>query len=130
MKDWLVPIVVALIGGALSGGAVPLVQALRGRGRARADAADVLSDTAREWVEEFKSETQAARAEAREARAELARVRQETTSEMDRIRLEAKAIANELHALHQAILAPAATIDGLRDLVRRGSGPAVNGRTT
>lgn len=109
MKDVAVPIIVALITGGLSGGAWPLVQAFRGRGRARADAVDVISDNAREWATAFKTE-------ATEARSELHRVRQEAT-----------ALADELHRLRLAILSPAATIDGLRALVRRGAGPGVNG---
>lgn len=111
------PIIVALVGGALSGGAVPLVQAFRGRGRARVDAVDVLSDTAREWVTDFKAEATSARAEAAGLRAE-----------MGRVRAEASALADELHRLRLAIMAPGMTIDGLRELVRRGSGAGMNGQ--
>lgn len=117
MKDIVVPLLVALITGALGGGAVPLVQALRGRGKARVDAVDVLSDTAREWVTDFKAEAQSARAETQALRTEVNRVREEAT-----------ALANELHRIRLAILAPTATLDGLRDLVRRGGGPTTNGR--
>ncbi len=118
MKDWVVPIMVALITGALGGGALPLVQALRGRGRSRVDAVDAISDTAREWVTDCKAEAKSARAETRALRTEVHRVREEAT-----------ALADELHRLRLAILSPTATIDGLRDLVRRGTGPATNGRT-
>lgn len=117
MKDWVVPIAVALITGALGSGLLPLIQAMRGRGRARVDAVDVLSDTAREWVTDFKAEAQSARAETQALRTEVHRVREEAT-----------ALADELHRLRLAIFSPQATIDGLRDLVRRGSGPSTNGR--
>jgi hypothetical protein len=118
VKDWVVPIAVALITGALGSGLLPLIQAFRGRGRARVDAVDVLSDTAREWVTDFKAEAQSARAETQALRTEVNRVREEAT-----------ALANELHRIRIAILAPTATLDGLRDLVRRGAGPTANGRT-
>lgn len=109
MKDWIVPVLVALIGGGLSGGMVPLVQAFRGRGRARVDAVDALSDAAREWVEEFKKD-------ATEARAELRACRR-----------EAHALADELRRLRLAIMHPDASIDGLRELVRAGNGGNENG---
>lgn len=117
MKDWLVPIIVAV----LSGGAIPgigmLVKAFRGRGRDRVDAVDVLSDTAREWVVDFKAEAQSARAETAALR-----------TEVHRVRTEATALADELQKLRLAIFSPNASIDGLRELVRRGSGPSTNGR--
>jgi hypothetical protein len=102
VKDWIVPVLVALIGGALSGGVVPLVQAMRGRGRDRVDAVAALSETARKWVAEFEEEATQARAELRTCRS------------------EAHALADELRALRLAIMHPAATIDGLRELVRTG----------
>lgn len=109
MKDWIVPLLVALIGGALSGGAVPLVQAFRGRGRARVDAVEALSETARKWVAEFEQEATQARAELRTCRS------------------EAHKLGEELRQLRLAILHPAATIDGLRELVRTGNGGGENG---
>lgn len=109
MKDWIVPIIVAV----LSGGAIPgigmLVKAFRGRGRDRVDAVDALGKTAREWVDEFKVEATEARAELRACRS------------------EAHALADELRQLRLAILHPAATIDGLRELVRAGHGGGENG---
>lgn len=111
------PIIAALLGSGGITGIIALVQAIRGRGKARVDAVDVLSDTAREWVVDFKAEAQSARAETAALRTEVHRVREEAT-----------ALANELHKLRLAIFSPAATIDGLRDLVRRGSGPTANGR--
>jgi hypothetical protein len=138
VKDVVVPIVVALLAGLSGGGLVPLVQVIRGRARARVDAVDVISDTAREWVVEFKAEATAARAETQAARAETAAARTETAaartetealrSEVRRLSQEATALADELHRIRFTILAPDATIDGLRDLVRRGAGPTTNGR--
>lgn len=116
MRDWLVPVIVAV----LSGGAIPgigmLVKVFRGRGRDRVDAVDALSETARKWVAEFEKEAHEARAEAREARAEVRACR-----------AEAHALADELRSLRLAILHPAATIDGLRELVRAGRSPGENG---
>lgn len=109
MKDWLVPIIVAV----LSGGAIPgigmLVKAVRGRGRDRVDAVEALSETARKWVAEFEAEATQARAELRTCRA------------------EAHQLGDELRQLRLAILHPAATIDGLRELVRAGHGGGDNG---
>lgn len=124
MSTWLVPVLVALISGPLAGGVVALVQAVRGRGRARADTVDVLSDTAREWVTDFKAEALASRAESASARAETHALR----VEVGRVRLEAHALADELHRIRLAIFAPDATIDGLRELVRRGGGASANGQ--
>jgi hypothetical protein len=109
VKDVLVPVVVSLIAGLTGGGLLPLVQAARGRGKARVDAVDALSETAREWAAEFKQDATEARAELRQVRA------------------EAHALAEELRALRLAILAPEASIDGLRELVRRGGDGGQNG---
>ncbi len=110
MKDWLVPIIVA----ALSGSAVPgigmLIKAFRGRGRERVDAVEALGKAARDWADEFKEEAIEARAELRACRS------------------EAHALADELRQLRLAILHPAATIDGLRELVRAGHSGGENGR--
>jgi len=99
----VVPAIVSVLSAAITIGLVPLIQAVRGRGRAR-------DDQARAWVRDFKTE-------ATEARAELGRVR-----------TEAVALADELYRLRLAIFSPTATIDGLRDLVRRSTGPNTNGR--
>lgn len=116
MKDWIVPVLVALIGGGLSGGLVPLVQAFRGRGRSRADTAEAFSKMSREWAATFEAEATAARAETAALRADLRRCAS-----------EAHAIADELRRLRLAILHPAASIDGLRELVRAGRPPGENG---
>jgi chromosome segregation ATPase len=116
VKDWLVPIVVALLTGGVGSAVRPIVQAFRGRGRARVDAVEALSETARKWVAEFEADATEARAEARQTRVELRACRQ-----------EAHALADEIRQLRLAILHPAATIDGLRELVRAGHGGGENG---
>lgn len=112
------PIIAAVLGSGGLTGVIALVQAVVRRGKHRVDAVDVLSDTAREWVVDFKAEAQSARAETHALRTEVHRVREEAT-----------ALADELQRLRLAIFSPTATIDGLRELVRRGSGPSANGRT-
>lgn len=99
MKDIVVPVIIALIAGLSGGGLLPLIQVFRGRGRAQADAVDALSDTAREWVTDFKTE-------AMEARAELRLVR-----------VEATVLARDLRRIRVAIMAPDATIAQLRTMV-------------
>ncbi len=116
MKDWIVPVIVALLTGGLSGSLVPLVQAMRGRGRARADTADAFSKMSREGSATFEAETKEARDEAATLRTELRRCAS-----------EAHALADELRSLRMAIMHPAATIDGLRELVRAGGGYGENG---
>lgn len=111
------PIIAALLGSGGLTAFIALGQAIRGRGKARVDAVDVLSDTAREWVVDFKAEAQQARTETAALRTEVHRVREEAT-----------ALADELQRLRLAIFSPNASIDGLRELVRRGSGPSTNGR--
>ena len=93
-----------------AGGVGSVLTAAFGRGKAKADAADVLTDSVLQFAEELKKE-------AGEARAEVRRVRQ-----------EAHALADELHHLRLAVMAPTATIDGLRALVRGGSAPGANGQ--
>jgi len=126
-----VPIIAALLGSGGITGLIALAQAIRGRGKARVDAVDVLSDTAREWVVDFKAEAVAARTETAAARAETQAARTETEqlrATVRRLSQEAAALADDLHRLRMAIVAPEATIDGLRELVRRGTGPSTNGR--
>ena len=125
------PIIAALLGSGGITGLIALAQAIRGRGKARVDAVDVLSDTAREWVVDFKAEAVAARTETAAARAETQAARTETEqlrATVRRLSQEAAALADDLHRLRMAIVAPEATIDGLRELVRRGTGPSTNGR--
>lgn len=117
MKDWLVPVIVAVLSGGLLPGIGMLVKSYRSRGRERVDAVAELSKTSHEWVERFEAKATQALDESARAHGELVRVRREAT-----------ALADELHSLRLAILAPTATIDGLRDLVRRGGGPSTNGR--
>jgi hypothetical protein len=109
IKDLVTPVIVALITGALAGGVVPLIQVFRGRSRARVDAVRELSATAHDWVERFEVQANKAlnKAEAMEV-------------ELDRMKTEARALGAELYRIRTAIFEPHATIDGLRELVRRG----------
>lgn len=95
----------ALLGG---GGIGSVFVAILGRRKGKADAADVLTDSVLQFAEQLKKE-------AGEARDEVRRVRQEATL-----------LADELHRIRLAIMAPAATIDGLRALIRPSS--ATNGQ--
>lgn len=104
MKDWVVPIVVAVLTGGLGGAVVPLIAALRGRGKDRVDAVAALTEASRRMVADFEEDAKEARAELRQVRA------------------EAHYLAEELRSLRLAILHPAASIDGLRELVRSGHG--------
>ena len=92
--------IATLIGG---GGIGSVLVALMSRRKTKADAADVLTDSVLQFAEELKKE-------ASEARDEVRRVRQEAT-----------ALADELHRLRIAIMSPAATIEGLRSLLRPSS---------
>jgi len=105
VKDFVVPIIIALIAGLSGGGMLPLIQVFRGRGRAQVDAVDALSDTAREWVAEFKSEATEARSELRLAR------------------IEATALARDLRRIRIAIMAPDATVAQLRAMVETLGAP-------
>jgi hypothetical protein len=106
-KDVIVPIIVTLLTVGGASGIAWVVKAIRGQGRI--DAAESLGKTAREWADEFKQEAIEARAELRACRT------------------EAHALAEEIRQLRLAILHPAATIDGLRELVRAGQGGGENG---
>lgn len=116
MRDWIVPIIVSVLGTSGTAGFMAIARAIRGRGRGRVDAVAALSETARKWVADFEAEAVEARSEARRTREELRACR-----------TEAHALADELRNLRLAILHPAATLDGLRALVRSGNGPGDNG---
>jgi hypothetical protein len=110
--------VVTAIGG-LGGltGAAALLNAWLGRGKNRADAAQVLTGSALSLVHEMEEDARAARVELKQSRAELKTFRREASTELQLVRQEARALADELHRLRMAIMAPNATIDSLRLLV-------------
>lgn len=93
------------------------VSALFGRRRNQVDAVRVLTDTAVALTGPLGDELERMRVEQHEFRVE-----------QDRLRAEARRCADELFRLRTAILDPAATIDGLRELVRRAADPGTNGR--
>lgn len=94
-----------------------LVLALFGRRRNQVDAVRVLTDTAVALTGPLGHELDRMRVEQHEFRVE-----------QDRLRDEARRCADQLYRLRTAILDPTATIDGLRELVRRVSDPGQNGR--
>jgi hypothetical protein len=125
MVDVAVPIIVTLLTVGGASGLTWLVQAIRGQGRV--DAAASLAETARKMVNDFEEDAKLARVELRqtrdESRTEVAALR----ADLRRCATEAHAIADELRNLRLAIMHPAATIDGLRELVKAGGPPAGNG---
>lgn len=123
-RDVVVPILVAIIGLFAGGGLVPLVQAYRGRGRARADLVTGIGDLARRLAEDAEEDLREAREQRRIERAETAAEMRALRDEVRQVRAEAHALAAELHRVRAAILAPTATVDGLRALVQRGADPA------
>jgi hypothetical protein len=110
--------VVTLIGG-LGGltGAAALLNAWFSRGKNKADAAQVLTGSALTLVHEMEDDARAAREELKQSREELKTFRREASTELQIVREEARALADELHRLRMAIMAPHATVESLRLLV-------------
>lgn len=98
---------VGVLGGLAGLGA--LLQAFFGRGKSRAEAAQIITGTAVSLMNELEEDARAARAEAAQAREEMRAVRD-----------EARKLADELHALRTAIMRPGATVENLRILVDAG----------
>lgn len=133
---WLTAVVglVSALAGGTAGAA--LIRAVADRQPRRAEVADRLSDSSLKWVEQFQEEARAARAEAAEARAEVAASRRETADarrEVDAMRREVAAVRDdaeilgrELRSIRSLILSPSATLEQLRAAV---NGPGqTNGR--
>lgn len=97
-------LIVGVLGG-LSGLAA-LANAIFGRGKTRAEEAQILTGTALTLMKELEKEAKAASDEADQAR-----------TQMQAVRDEARALADELHKLRTAIMRPDATVEGLRLLV-------------
>jgi hypothetical protein len=105
--NWLL-VVAGFVGSVLSGGgAAAAINALARRGTVKVEAADMLTDTALEIVTAVK-------AEASDARREVAALRQEV-----------HALTTQLHRIRLAIMTPGATLASLRAMV--GEGDATNG---
>lgn len=83
-------------------------RAVEGREKRRAEAADVLTDTALTLVEPLKRELAEVRAEATDLRLQV-----------HKAVTEAESAIHELRRLKLAILDPASTLGALRDLVSR-----------
>lgn len=136
MNGWpalAVAVVTALLTG---GAAVAGINALATRRTRKADVTDRMNDSALRWVEQFQEEARAARAEAAEARAEVAASRRETAEarrevdamrrEVAQVRDDAEQLGRELRSIRSLILSPAATLEALRAAV---NGPGqTNGR--
>ncbi|MEO3929959.1 hypothetical protein ABGB07_39830 [Micromonosporaceae bacterium B7E4] len=113
------PMWVTLIVGVVGGlaGVAALLNAFFGRGKTKAEEAQIITGSAVQVMNEFQEDARAARVEAAEVRVEMRAVRD-----------EARALAEELHRLRMAIMQPDATIEGLRALVSSGPGSSANGR--
>lgn len=112
MNVWIAVagVVAAILGGS---GIGSIITAIMSRGKIAAEAADVVSKISVQFAKDVQADATAARQEAAAVRRELAEVR-----------AEAHALALELRRLRLAILAPSASIDGLRALVNP---PGANG---
>lgn len=110
---------VTLIVGGVGGlaGVAALLNAFFGRGKTKAEAAQIITGSAVQMMGEFEDAARDALAESKATR-----------DEMQEVRREARALAEELHQLRMAIMQPTATIETLRALVSSGPGPAANGR--
>lgn len=106
-------------------GIAALVNAITGRGKTRAEAAQILTGTAVALVNELEEAARVARAAEATSRAELQTARDEMRGELQAVRDEARLLAGELHHLRTAILQPTATIEGVRAIVLGGGS---NGR--
>ncbi|GAB7053139.1 hypothetical protein [Catenuloplanes indicus] len=119
-------ILVAAIGGL--GGLGALLNAMFSRRKSKADAAQVITGTAMEWIAKFEKAAESAQeqAEAAQAQARAAREQMQAAQvQIERVTAEARALAAELQALRTAILRPDASLETLRGLVQRQS---ANGR--
>lgn len=123
-SDWAI-LIVGVLGGLSGLGA--LLNAAFGRRKTRADAAQVITGTAMEWIGKFERAAEAAQVQAEAAQVQAAKARdqmQDAQVQIERVTAEARALATELQALRTAILSPAADLDALRRMVRSG----MNGR--
>lgn len=123
--EWVL-ILVAAIGGL--GGLGALANAVFGRRKTKADAAQVITGTAMEWINKFEKAAEAAQANAEAAQEQAARAREQMQAaqvQIERVTAEARALASELHLLRTAILRPDVSLDELRLMARRQS---ANGR--
>lgn len=127
MSPWataVITIIVALITAA----GRDLIMAILGRGRSRVDATRALAETAIALNSPLREEFKRLQDEmAQERRTQHDRV-SALNDQIGRLTDEASMMADELRVIRTAVFAPDVTIDGLRDLIRRG--PNNNRRTT
>ncbi len=125
--DWvaIVTSIIAALGGIT--GITGVVLVLSQRRKIRADAAEVITDSAlglvgpyREELDRVRAETAEARAEAQEARQEARRAREA----MSRARDEAQQLAETIRSWRMMIMRPGVTVEDLRAMV---GDPGVNG---
>jgi hypothetical protein len=109
--NWAVALLGALGGFGGAAGVAALLNVFFSKGKLRADAAQVITGTAMTLVKELEDQITRTRDELGKAQTELRKVR-----------LEAEKLARELRLLREAIVAPTATVEGLRSLVHRENG--------
>jgi hypothetical protein len=118
--DWVATVTSAFaaVGGA--GGITAAVLVFSQRRKLKAEAADVIADSAVGLLAPYREELARLRADVVEARAETAEARIEARDarrEMSRARDEAQEIADTLRRWRMAIMRPSATIEELRAMV-------------
>ena len=119
-SEWAT-LIVGVLGG-LSGLGV-LLNAVFGKTKSKADAAQIITGTAMEWIGRFERAAEQAQVQAEAAQVQAARARDQMSAaqvQIERVTAEARALASELHLLRTAILRPDASMDELRQLVRQG----------
>jgi uncharacterized protein (DUF3084 family) len=122
-------LIIGGVGG--TAGVAALLNAVFGRSKTKAEAAQVVVGSAVTLMNELEEAAREARQESRAAHDEAKASRSESRAahqEMAEVRKHAHALADELHRLRTAIMHPDATIEALRALVGSGPGPATNGR--
>lgn len=119
MSGWTTAVIAAVTG--LSGGGLAtIVQGLFSRRKTKADAADVLTDTAVSWATALKADADSARREASEAYEAARAARRELTEvhrQMAALADEVEMVTLRLRQWRTAILDPQATLERLRAMV-------------
>lgn len=118
----LVTAVIGILGGI--GGLGALAASFFQRRKIRAEAADVLTDTALTLVEPLQKRVKEVTAEASEARAEAGRAREE----MAELRASLADLIAQLRRWRAAVLSPHVTREQLMEMVRSEQVAAPNGK--
>ncbi len=132
----IVTAIIGVIGGV--GGIGAFLTSIFQRKKIRAEAADVLTDTAITLVEPLQRRVKEVTDEAREARAETRQAREETRQaraetqlareEMSELRADLGEVMTLLRRWRAAVLNPHITREQLQEMVRAESPPTPNGR--